>query len=50
VLTPLEALLWNLPRARAGLDYAVIALACLAPLLASIVLWGARRFRLSPQA
>jgi phosphatidylglycerol lysyltransferase len=50
VLTPLQALLWNLPRARAWWDYAVIALACLAPLLAGVVLWGARRFRLSPQA
>jgi phosphatidylglycerol lysyltransferase len=45
VLTPLQAALWNLPRARAPLDYLLIALGCLAPLLASIVLWGARRFR-----
>jgi phosphatidylglycerol lysyltransferase len=45
VLTPVQAVLWNLPRARSPLDYALIALACLAPLLASIVLWGARRFR-----
>ncbi|HYP86579.1 MAG TPA: DUF2156 domain-containing protein [Polyangiaceae bacterium] len=50
LLTPLQALLWNLPRARSGADYAIIALACLAPVLASVVLWGARRFRLSPQA
>lgn len=47
VLTPLQAALWNLPRARGVLDYLVIALACLAPLLASIVLWGARNFRFS---
>jgi phosphatidylglycerol lysyltransferase len=47
VLTPLEAALWNLPRARGALDYVIITLACLAPLLASIVLWGARNFRLS---
>ena len=45
LLTPLLALLWNLPRARGWLDYVLIALGCLAPLLASIVLWGARRFR-----
>lgn len=50
LLTPLQAVLWNLPRARSGGDYLLIALACLAPLLASIVLWGARRVRVSPQA
>ena len=44
VLTPLQAVLWNLPRARLPLEYVVIALSCLAPVLASIVLWGARRF------
>jgi phosphatidylglycerol lysyltransferase len=47
VLTPIEAALWNLPRARSVFDYAVIAAACLAPLLASVVLWGARNVRLS---
>ncbi len=47
VLTPLQALIWNLPRARSVFDYLTIALGCLAPLLASVVLWGARRFRLS---
>ena len=47
VLTPLQAALWNLPRARGAVDYMIIALACLAPLLASIVLWGARNVRLS---
>lgn len=50
VLTPVEAALWNLPRARSLFDYVVIALSCLAPLVASVVLWGARRFRLSPRA
>lgn len=46
-LTPLQALLWNLPRAAGPLDYAVVVLACAAPLLAAIVLWGARRVRLA---
>lgn len=46
-LTPLQAVLWNLPRAEGGLDYTVVALACAAPLLAAIVLWGARRARLA---
>ena len=45
LLTPVQAVLWNLPRARGALDYGLIALGCLGPLLASIVLWGARRFR-----
>jgi len=45
LLTPVQAVLWNLKHARELLDYVVIALACLAPLLASIVLWGARSFR-----
>jgi phosphatidylglycerol lysyltransferase len=45
LLTPLQAVLWNLPRARGWLDYVLITLACLAPLLACIVLWGARRSR-----
>ena len=45
LLTPLQAVLWNLPRSRGWLDYLLITLACLAPLLASIVLWGARRIR-----
>jgi phosphatidylglycerol lysyltransferase len=45
LLTPLQAALWNFPRARSPVEYLLIALGCLAPLLASIVLWGARRFR-----
>lgn len=47
LLTPLQAVLWNLPRARSVLDYVIIGLACAAPLLASVVLWGARNFRAS---
>jgi phosphatidylglycerol lysyltransferase len=46
LLTPVQAVLWNLPRAASVLDYALITLACLGPLIASVVLWGARRFRL----
>lgn len=45
VLTPLQALLWNLPHAEGALDYLAITLGCLAPTLAAIVLWGARRAR-----
>jgi phosphatidylglycerol lysyltransferase len=47
LLTTLEAALWNFPRAASTLDYLLIALACSGPLLAAIVLWGARRHRLS---
>jgi phosphatidylglycerol lysyltransferase len=47
VVTPIEALDWNLPRASVGLDYVLIALGCLAPAVASIVLWGERRFLLN---
>jgi phosphatidylglycerol lysyltransferase len=50
LLTPLQAVLWNLPRARSAFDHVVIAAACAAPILASIVLWGARRFRLAAEA
>ncbi len=46
VLTPIQALVWNLPRARHALDYVLIVVGCLAPLVASVALWGARRFRL----
>jgi phosphatidylglycerol lysyltransferase len=48
LLTPTQAVLWNLPRAQGVLDYLVIALACAAPALAAIVLWGARRARVEP--
>lgn len=46
VLTLLQAALWNAPRARGAFEYAIIALACAAPALAAVVLWGARRTRL----
>jgi len=45
VLTPLQALWWNLPHAQRTFDYLVIALGCAAPVLASVVIWGARRVR-----
>lgn len=48
LLTPLQAAIWNLPRAEAAAEYLVIALACAAPLLAAVVLWGARRARVNP--
>ena len=47
VITPLEAGLWNLAHARGKLDYFSLGLACSAPALAAIVLWGARRHRLT---
>jgi phosphatidylglycerol lysyltransferase len=47
IVTPIEALLWNVPRAHGLLDWAILAAACAAPALASIVLWGARRSRLA---
>lgn len=46
VLTVLESLVWNVPRARTLTDYAIIVLACLAPLVATAMLWGARQTRL----
>jgi phosphatidylglycerol lysyltransferase len=45
VLTPVQAVLWNLPRAQGALDYLAVAVSCLAPVVAAIVLWGARRAR-----
>jgi phosphatidylglycerol lysyltransferase len=47
IVTTFEAMFWNLGNARGGLDYLVLALACGAPTLAAIVLWGARRHRLN---
>ena len=47
VLTPVQALLWNLPRAATALDFLVMGLACVAPALAAVVLWGAWRVRLA---
>ena len=45
VLTPIQAALWNLPRATGPSEVALILVACAAPLLASVVLWGARSAR-----
>lgn len=49
-VTLFEAIYWNLPRARGPLELSLIALACLAPALAAVVLWGARRARLALDA
>ncbi|HXI54928.1 MAG TPA: phosphatidylglycerol lysyltransferase domain-containing protein [Polyangia bacterium] len=43
VLTWLEAAVWNGPRIHGATDAFVVALACLAPTLAAVVLWGATR-------
>ena len=49
VLTTLQALVFNLPRIR-GLGQAlVVAVACLAPILAAWILWGAVRTRSAVQ-
>ncbi|HTA88468.1 MAG TPA: DUF2156 domain-containing protein [Polyangiaceae bacterium] len=45
VVTTVEAVFWNLTRARGVVPYLVLALACGAPTLAAIVLWGARQHR-----
>jgi phosphatidylglycerol lysyltransferase len=45
VLTFVQALVWNFPRAKGAGELAMISLACAAPLLAAIVLWGARLSR-----
>jgi phosphatidylglycerol lysyltransferase len=47
LITTLEAVLWNLERAQGGLEHLLLVLACGAPALAAIVLWGARRHRLN---
>jgi phosphatidylglycerol lysyltransferase len=41
VLTALEAAFWNLPQLAHWLHGGVIALACTAPALAAVTLWGA---------
>jgi phosphatidylglycerol lysyltransferase len=46
LVTTLKVAIWNLPRIQSRLDYLVLLLACAAPTLAAIVLWGARRHRL----
>jgi phosphatidylglycerol lysyltransferase len=43
LVTWTEAALWNLPRVHGILDAVAVALACLAPALAAVVLWGATR-------
>jgi phosphatidylglycerol lysyltransferase len=45
LLTPLEAMLWNVPRLTGLRDACIVLLACTAPLLGAAVLWGAA-FRL----
>jgi len=47
VASPIEALFWNVEHVRSAFDHVLIALGCLAPALASIVLWGARRVRIA---
>ena len=46
VLTLLEAAAWNANRIHSVIDAVIIAVACVAPVFASAVLWGARRARL----
>lgn len=46
VLTLLQAVLWNAPRSRGLVDDLVIAAACAGPIVAAVMLWGARRTRL----
>ena len=45
-ITTVEALSWNAQHVQSRLDYFVLAVACLGPTLAAMVLWGARRHRL----
>ena len=45
VLTLASAAAWNAPHARGVLDAFVILVACFAPIVAAVVLWGARRTR-----
>jgi phosphatidylglycerol lysyltransferase len=49
IATPIQAAILNLPNAHGVLEMLVIALACAAPVLAAIVLWGARRIQLAPE-
>jgi phosphatidylglycerol lysyltransferase len=46
LVTMLKVVIWNLPRVQRRSDYLVLLVACAAPTLAAIVLWGARRHRL----
>jgi phosphatidylglycerol lysyltransferase len=36
-----EAIAWNAPRARGAVDWGVVVIACVAPSVASVILWGA---------
>jgi len=49
IATPIQVAVWNLPHARGVLDVLVMAVACAAPVLAAIVLWGARRVRIGTE-
>ena len=42
VVTFAEALFWNARHARSFVDVLVVTIACAAPALAAVVLWGAR--------
>jgi phosphatidylglycerol lysyltransferase len=47
VLTVVQAWVWNIPRVRGALEASVVVLACSAPVLVALMLWGARRRRWS---
>ena len=47
LLTLTEAVAFNVPRVHGPTDWVVIVLACLAPTLAAVVLWGAQATRTS---
>ncbi len=47
LLTVVQAVWWNAPRTSGAVHIAIVAIACIGPTLAAIVLWGAeRRLRL----
>lgn len=46
LVTTMQAMLWNLPRAHGVLDLGVMLVACAGPALAAAALWGVRRNRL----
>lgn len=50
-VTAVQVVVWNVPRLRGWADAAIVGLATIAPVLASVVLWGARARlrRLSPR-
>lgn len=47
VVTILQAVIYDLPRRRGGLDVAVITIAMLAPTVAAILLWNARASKMA---